>query len=164
MRLDVRDTGAGFRRYLTDRRYLLENCIRDCIGSQLQLEAAEIGAIRIAGMCSYRQIAAHGLLDGSSHSEFITCVTAAGDVHGRYKRHEGFLGTVCDGVGHFAHIAIQVDGLHSWISSCELSSFSCSISRSRASVISISLKRISSRGRNWPTECISAEIMLAILG
>src|SRR5205807_9444850 len=129
-----------------------------------QLEAAKLGAVGITGMRANGNCVAQSLLDSCRHGVHIAGVAATSDVDRGDRAHQRLLGTVCNGVGHLAHVAIEVDAVHSIISSLEASSSSCSISKACAVSQSMSSNRISSRGRNCATLPRSAEITLAIFG
>src|SRR4029077_6931741 len=110
---NLRNARAAFRGYFGEPRDLFEYGRRAGSWSTIEFQTAEIGAIGIAGMRANRQVSSKRLLNRGSHRELIAGVASAGNVHGSQKGHERLLSAVGDGLRYFAHIAIQVDGVHS---------------------------------------------------
>src|SRR5262249_47791298 len=85
---------------------LVEDGGGDIGAGQGHFEAAEVGAVGIAGMSSDADAARKGETGGTLHSGLVTGVGPAGDVGGCDVLHEsGLVG----GVGKLTHVAIEVD-------------------------------------------------------
>src|SRR5262249_21998924 len=130
--LDVDDPRAALRGDACERCDLREYEVRDRWGGHVRLEAAEILAIRVARMGADRDAVAESLLDRRAHGGFIAGVASSCVVRRCDGAHQVFLGAVGDGFRELADVAIQVDTVHSMISSLEVTTLSCSSSSPRA--------------------------------
>ena len=90
-----------------ERADLVQHVGIDILGIALHLGAAEILAVRIAGMGSDRDSVFESKLGGRTHRRFVTRVKSACDIGRRDKTHE--LGVVAAAL---AHVAIKIDLMH----------------------------------------------------
>ena len=95
---------------------------------------------------------------------FVAGMAAAGDVDRSERWHQRFLRAVGDGLGHLAHVAIQIDAISFRIMLRRCEQLLLFPQQRPRGFQRHGSKRISSRGRSWPTLCRSAEITLAIFG
>ena len=78
----------------------------------LEFVASEVGRIFVTRVGTDGDIMARRLFDSGTHGEGVAGVSPAGDVGGTHVAHQVFLSAVGDGLGHFAHIAVDVDLFH----------------------------------------------------
>src|SRR5215471_1389365 len=131
---------------------------------QRKRSAPKILAVLVARMGPNGDAVPQRLLDRLAHQLFITRVSAARHIRRCYSPHQRFLPAVGQQLRQFAHVAIQIQTPHANNRSSEVSSRCCSIHNALACSSDTSANRITSRGRNCPTQCISAPITFAIFG